>query len=173
LVIVSTEPDALAIAALLGALTRDTVGGKHRWNFDGLLNSENIRSMAAAIADLVEHTVRKDLMDVDGETYRAWTVDIPGFHVYTKENLDWSVVELTPITTFRVPGDPSTIPLIIQANGIYAPSIYNKTQVDYIASGKQATITASTSFNALKISCVGNYRSYICQFNWHRSIAKH
>ena len=33
----------------------------------------------------------------------------------------------------------------------YAPNIYNKTQVDYIASTNQATITSSTSFNALNI----------------------
>ena len=32
---------------------------------------------------------------------------------------------------------------------LYALNIYNKTQVDYIASAKQATITSSTSFNAL------------------------
>ena len=34
----------------------------------------------------------------------------------------------------------------------YAPNIYNKTQVDYIASTKQATITSSTSFDAFNIN---------------------
>ena len=37
----------------------------------------------------------------------------------------------------------------------YAPNIYNKTQVDYIACTKQATITSSTPFNALKINALG------------------
>ena len=44
----------------------------------------------------------------------------------------------------------------------YAPNIYNKTQVDYIASTKQATITSLTSLNALNTNASGTVTvSYI------------
>ena len=37
----------------------------------------------------------------------------------------------------------------------FAPNVYKKTQVDYVASTKKATITASSSFNANHITAVG------------------
>ena len=38
---------------------------------------------------------------------------------------------------------------------VYAPNIYNKTQVDYIASRKQAIVTSATSCNPLNIYASG------------------
>ena len=62
----------------------------------------------------------------------------------------------TPIIMTMTPDAGVVIYTALSVGGdFYGPNIYNKTQVDYIASTKQATITSSTLFNALNINALG------------------
>ena len=69
----------------------------------------------------------------------------------------------TPIIMTMTPDAGVVIYTALSVGGdFYAPNIYNKTQVDNIASTKQATIPSSTSFNALNINALGTVTgSYI------------
>ena len=53
-------------------------------------------------------------------------------------------------------GDITTQGTVTCQGDFFAPNIYNRTQVDYIASTKQATITSTTSFNANNINASGS-----------------
>ena len=48
----------------------------------------------------------------------------------------------------------------------FAPNVYNKTQVDHIASTKQATITASFSFNANNTTAIGAIAAAKLLYRW-------
>ena len=62
----------------------------------------------------------------------------------------------TPIIMTMTPDAGVVIYTALSVGGdFHAPNIDNKTQVDYIASTKQATITSSTSLNALNIHALG------------------
>ena len=48
----------------------------------------------------------------------------------------------------------------------YAPNVYHKTQVDYIASTKQPTTTASSSFTANNLTAVGAITAAKLLYSW-------
>ena len=63
----------------------------------------------------------------------------------------------TPILMTMTPDAGVVVYTALSVSGnVYAPSMYNKDQVDYIASTRQATVTYLTSFNALNINASGD-----------------